>query len=245
MKSVSHFIFILCFGSLVLAEQSLQIYTGLNSINYDLSSDQFGATQTSKPFPAYSLVYENRTNLNDSVTRASLDHLTQSLNPFSTLSPGTINYNLTKFQIAQLNIHNFGFLDNPIMMGWGYSFLNTKADVTTPNVLIVNSDVHAVDLLLEYEILHQNDFQLTLAFDLGLPFYKKEYGVMTGSNANSYYISAGYNLQKRITETWSLFQTGEYFIQKNDFMGSGNRGTLNATETLQVYNLLIGVGYDF
>lgn len=245
VKFAVHILFIIFFSKAALAEHSLQVYAGVNNINYDLNSEQFGATQTSKPSPIYSLLYENQTDLGDELTRVSLDHLTQSLSPFSTLTPSSINYNLTRFQVAQFNMHSFNWLKSPIMLGWGYSFINTKADATTPNVLMVNSDMHALDLLMEYSIFHQNDYELKLSFNLGLPFYKKEYGVVTGSNANSYYASAGYNLKKQLSENWSVLQTGEYFVQKNSYMGSGNRGTLNANETLQIYNLLVGVGYEF
>jgi hypothetical protein len=245
VKIVSYLVYILCFGSTAFAGKSMQVYAGLNNFNYKLDSDLLRVSQSSKSSPMFSLVYENRTDVNDQLTRFSLDRLSQTLDTPSNLSPRSIDYELTRIQISRLEAQSFDFINKSVMVGFGYSFLQNKAGVTTPNVLIVNSEMHAVDLLAEYEVLHQDDYQLNLLFNLGLPFYKKEYTATSGSNANSLYLSAGYNLQKRMNAKWSLFQTGEYFVQKNDFVGAGSRGTLNASETLQIYNLLIGAGYDF
>jgi hypothetical protein len=245
VKIVSYLIYILCFGSAAFAGKSMQVYAGLNNINYKLDSDILRVSQSSKSSPMFSLVYEDRTDANDQLTRFSFDRLSQTLDTPSNLTPQSINYDLTRIQVSHLAAQSFDFIDKSVMVGFGYSFLQNKAGVTSPNVLIVDSEIHAVDLLAEYEVLHQDDYQLNLLFNLGLPFYKKEYTTTSGSNANSMYLSAGYNLQKRVNAEWSLFQTGEYFVQKNDFVGTGSRGTLNASETLQIYNLLIGVGYEF
>lgn len=232
-------------GHQVLGSESVQFHMGTDFFGYDLKSSQFAASQPIKSGTAMALTYENYDIVNQSLLRGAINQSSNSLTTDAALSPRLVDHVLTQFQISYLQEKKFSASTDYFWVGMGYSFHNSKTDRTSPNVLIVDSDMHAINFLGQYNMYFKNDISFNVLVDFALPFLRKEYGVITGYNVLTYYLSASYELRMLIDEKWYLSQKTELFLQQNEFSGSVSRGTLNAQERFQHFKLLIGAGYDF
>lgn len=221
------------------AEQKLQVYYGPSLFKYNLSSEQFSAEQPIASGQAYQINYSRQNYESTAEHRFSLLNSSHNITAPSSLSPSAIKTSQTKLNYKFiLSTENYN-------VGGGYSFYKVKADDTTPNILLSNSESHALDLFIEHSVWHKSDFSVHLFADLELPFIRKELGTNTGFNQTSYNVHLGYQAKYLLNDVWSIVQLSEYAVDSTSYDGQGNRGTLNAKEKYERFQFLIGAGYDF
>lgn len=239
-KIFSSLLLLICINSANAASiQKLQVCFGPSFFQYTLKSDQFAADQPNSAGQAYLFNYSYRDEASPLEHRLSLLNSKHNLSVPSTLSPRSIRVTQTVLNYKLvLSRENFN-------LGAGYSFYKNKADETTPNILISNSEFQAIDLFTERSVWHRSNLAVQVFAELELPFIKKELGTNTGFNPRSYTVHLGYTAKYLFNDVWSVVQRSEYTFDSTRYDGSGNRGTLNAKEKSQRFQFLLGAGYDF
>lgn len=209
-----------------------------------LNSDAFSAEQPFTQGQGFILGYtyfngqglESKIQMSESVV---------AHNAATSLAPSKVSVHQRQVQWKILN----SFLTyndvNFLKFGLGYTGQYKSADQTTPQVLITNSELHAINFFGSADLFKRNDLAIKLEFDLGLPFRFKEFGVQSGVNVSTYYYAVDFNAAYQLNSYWSLDVSARYqqFVLSSD--GLGSRGTQNAKEIQSSMFFPIGVNYDF
>lgn len=134
---------------------------------------------------------------------------------------------------------------NIFRLGIGYTGLFNKSTQTSPNVLFIDTEIHLVDLLIRWDFYQKYDLNFTIDCDLGLPFRYKEFTVQSGLNLSATLLKIGLSSTYQVNEKWALNASLKYQRLQMSADGSGSRGTINVNETRDLFQLPIGVNYDF
>lgn len=222
----------------------VHVSAGPHFDSFKLNSDSFSAEQPLTQGQGFVLGYtyfngqgiQNEIQLNES---AVVHKAATSLTPTDVL----VNQRQVRWKIMNslLTYSDVNF----VKFGIGYTGQFKSADQTTPQVLITNSEMHAINFLGSADLFKRNDLSIKLEFDLGLPFRFKEFGVQSGVNVSAYYYTVDFNALYQLNSYWSLDVSARYrqFVLTTD--GLGSRGTQNAKEIQSSIFFPIGVNYDF
>ncbi len=212
--------------------------------SFNVSSEAFSAEQPFTQGQGFVLgyTYFNGQGMQNEI---QLNESTVSHTAASSLTPSNVSLRQRQVQWKLLNsILTYNEV-NFVKFGLGYTGQYKSADQTTPQVLITNSELHAINFLGSVDLFKRNDLSLKFEFDLGLPVRFKEFGVQSGVNVSTYYYKLNLNAAYQMNSYWSLDLSARYhqFVLTAD--GLGSRGTQNAKEIQSSMFFPIGVNYDF